>query len=312
MTQIHIKQLVPLSEYTTFKVGGPAREFVAVQSLDELQDTLQYANVHEIPVFVLAGGSNLIVSSKGFDGLVIKIDIVGCQVEGEKMKVGAATVVNQLVDTAITAGLAGLEWAGGLPGTLGGAIRGNAGAFSGEIKDSIESVKSVMIYGSKVITRDNAECKFGYRDSIFKQLKNEVIVEAILTLRSGNKEKLRAEANSHIDYRKQRHPLEYPNSGSIFKNTPVEQVPKKYLQLFQDSIKNDPFPVVPTAKIIALTDIAGLTCGRAQLSTKHTNFIVNLGGATGEDIFELIKLIRHLVYEKFGVELEVEPELIGF
>lgn len=309
---IHIQENVALAPYTTFHVGGPARRFVTVKNLEELQEAIDQANEFGWPIFVLAGGSNLIISSAGFDGLVIHAQLISHGLDGQKLMSGAATSMAALVDASIEAGLAGLEWAGGLPGTIGGAIRGNAGAFAGEIKDVAEHVTSVDTRSGKVITRSNEQCQFSYRDSIFKKNGHEVIVSASLGLKPGDKEELRKIADEHIQYRQDRHPLEHPNAGSIFKNTPVEKIPAEHLPQFQAVVKNDPFPVVPTAKIIADAGLAGLSVGDIQVSTKHTNYMVNLGSGTGEQIVALIREVKSRIKTKFNIELEVEPELVGF
>lgn len=309
---LKIQENIILAPFTTFKIGGPARYFVKVETVEELQEALVTAREKEWPIFVLAGGSNLIISSQGFAGLVIQIVIESHQIDGHKITAGAATMMSTLVDETVAAGLAGLEWAGGLPGTFGGAIRGNAGAFGGEMKDNIESVTTVNHHSGELTNWTNADCQFEYRGSVFKSQPHEVIIEATLALAPGDSHALRETADSRIQYRQEKHPLEYPNSGSIFKNTPVEKVPAEILPHFQDSIKTDPFPVVPTAKIIADAQLSGLQVGQVQVSTKHTNYIVNLGGGTGEEIVELIEKVRAAVREKFGIELEVEPELVGF
>jgi UDP-N-acetylmuramate dehydrogenase len=308
---MNIKQNIPLAPYTTFKLGGQARFFCLVKSIDDLKRSLAYAKEHNQAIFILAGGSNLIVADHGFDGLVIKIEIDGFKFKGTKLISGPSTLMETLVDESIKRGLGGLEWAGGLPGTFGGAIRGNAGAFQGEIKDSIITVKSIDFQG-KVIERQKDECNFEYRDSIFKQNPNEIITEAVLQLKPGDKDDLFATASDHRKYRQDRHPLEYPNAGSIFKNTPVGKVPNDILPQFKDVIKTDPFPIVPTAKIIADAGLSGQRMGDVQISTKHTNYMVNLGGGKASDLVDLIKKVKRVVKEKFDIELEVEPQLVGF
>ena len=312
MADFPLQENVSLSKYTTFKVGGLARYFTECKNVEQVKKVISWANKKTLSIFVLADGSNVIVSQKGFDGMVLRIKIKFVKIEGDILEAGPATSMEELVNQTIDKGLGGIEWAGGLPGSFAGTIRGNAGAFGGEIKDTISEVNSISLVNGKEITRNNTECKFGYRHSIYKELANEVIISAKLKLRAGDKNKLREIADSRIEYRRQRHPLEFPNSGSIFKNTPVENIPPDQLDQWKDNIKTDPFPVVPTAKIIADAGLQGLKIGGAQVSTKHSNYIVNLGEATGEDIYQLINKIKSVVYEKYGVELEVEPELLGF
>lgn len=304
-----IEESIPLAPLTTFKVGGTARFFVSVQSVAELQQALVTARGKKWPVIILAGGSNVIISDSGFNGLVIKLEIGGVEINGQRLTAGAGADMKELVGRSATEGLAGLEWAGGLPGSFGGAIRGNAGAFGGEIKDSIVSVTSVGVTTGQISTRTNTECEFRYRSSIFKEV-SEVIVKAIVQLSKGEPKSLDRIVKDHIRYRMERHPMNYPNAGSVFKNTPIGKIPPEHLPKFKDSIKTDPFPVVPTARIIAEAGLTGLTVGRAQLSTKHSNYIVNLGGATASEIVELIGIIRQTVRDKFGLELELEQQVI--
>lgn len=311
MADWQIEENVPLAPLTTFKIGGPARYFIRVKSVEQLQEALELAKKNSWPIFVLAGGSNLIINDAGFAGLVVAIEINSWHLEGINLTSGASTSMKELVDGSIEAGLAGLEWAGGLPGSFGGAIRGNAGAFGGEIKDIVSSVRSIEMSSDKEIIRDNAACQFAYRDSLFKRV-GEVIIGATVTLRPGNKTELRRLANDHIQYRRDKHPMEYPNAGSIFKNVPLEQVSKQHLPLFADAVKNDPFPIVPTAKIIAVAGLKGLRVGDAQLSEKHSNYMVNLGTASAVDLITLIEKVKTEIRSKYQIQLEVEPELVGF
>lgn len=306
---MQIEEGVLLKDYSTFRVGGPARYFVKVETIEALQAALATAREKSWPIFVLAGGSNIIFPDTGFDGLVMYVAIKGLSIEGTELTAGAAAMMSQLVDASVEHGLKGLEWAGGLPGTFGGAIRGNAGAFRGEIKDVISSVTSVQHHTGAIVTRTNADCRFGYRDSVFKH-SHEVIVGATVQLSSADPAELRAIADSRIAFRQERHPLEYPNVGSIFKNTPVEKVPEHWRAHFQDFIKIDPFEIVPTGKIIQDAGLKGYQIGDAQVSEKHANYIVNLGHATATDIVSLIRHIQATVRRKFGIELETEPEIL--
>lgn len=306
-----IQENVSLAPLTTFKVGGLARFFAVVRSVEELHGVLATARQNSWQILILADGSNLIISDDDFNGLVISIDINSWRLDGTTLTSGASTSMKELVDTSVEAGYSGLEWAGGLPGSFGGAIRGNAGCFGGEIKDSIVEVESVESVTLKKIVRSQDDCKFGYRDSIFK-ISSEVIIGAKLRLEPGDRVELRRIADDHIHYRQTHHPMKYPNSGSIFKNVPLEQVPKVHLPLFKDAIKNDPFPLVPTAKIIAVAGLKGWRVGDAQLSEKHSNYIVNLGQAKAADIVTLIEKIKTEIKSRYQIELEVEPQLVGF
>jgi len=310
ITMIKIEENVALAPMTTFKVGGPAKYFVRVASADDLKEAIKFSKDKNLPIFILGGGSNLIISDRGFNGLVIKIDIKDIKIDDGKITCGAAIPFGLVVNKTMQNSLTGLEWAAGIPGTIGGAVRGNAGAFGGETKDVIQSVKSIDSDSGKTISRDNNECKFGYRDSIFKH-NNEIVVEVELLLKKGDRSKIEKIVQEHVQYRQQKHPIEFPCAGSVFKNIPADSVSDEVRELFKDSIKIDPFPVVPAAKIIAEAGFSGTKIGGAQVSQKHTNYIVNAGNAKADDIIKLINLIKNTVQEKYQITLEIEPQLIG-
>lgn len=301
-----------LSQHTTFKVGGPARYFCIAQTVDELKHALDFAKEKNIDFFILAGGSNLIVSDNGFSGLVIKTEFRNCKIDDDKIIVGSGCMIDKLVDIASEKGLKGLEWAGGLPGTIGGAVRGNAGAFGGEIKDCVLQVKSLSSYQvHQVIDRNNQDCQFGYRTSIFKR-NEEIILEVELQMRRGDPDELKKIADEHRQYRREKHPIEYGCAGSIFKNIPTDQHTYEVVQRFKDVVKTDPFPVIPTAAIIAAAGLKGYTIGGAQVSEKHPNYIINLGNATAQDIIAIVEYEVKAIKEKYSISLEVEPQLLGF
>ncbi|QQG49954.1 MAG: UDP-N-acetylmuramate dehydrogenase [Candidatus Berkelbacteria bacterium] len=307
---LRLEEDVLLKNYCTFKVGGQAKHFVKVETEADLREALQLVAKEHWPLFILAHGSNVIFPDEGWPGLVILIGIKELKIEGQSLRAGAANMMNELVDASISNGLAGLEWAGGLPGTFGGAIRGNAGAFRGEMKDVIASVRSIETTTGREIERKNDGAMFGYRDSIYKR-HSEVIVSAAVELRQGDQAELRATADKWIAFRQDRHPLEFPNVGSIFKNTPIGRVPENWMAHFHDFIKNDPFPIIPTGKIIDDAELKGFKIGQAQVSEKHANYIVNLGGATSKDILGLIDHVKQVVRDKFQIELDVEPEVVS-
>jgi len=208
---------------------------------------------------------------------------------------------------AIEESLSGLEWSGGLPGSIGGAVRGNAGAFGGEMKDSVSKVESVDLTTLEEKIRDNVHCEFGYRTSIFKtQGTPEFIISVTVSLTLGDKKQIKQATLEKIEYRKAKHPLEYPSAGSVFKNVSLSQIPQQLKEQWKEHIKNDPFPVIPAAVIIALAGLSGIRSGDALLSEKHTNFIVNLGNAKATDVKAVIEIIKKTVREKFGIQLEEE------
>ncbi len=302
-----------LKQFSNYQIGGPADYFCAPQTIRELEEALR-AWGDKGKIFILGGGTNLLISDEGFRGLVLKPELRGVLREGNNVRVGAGMLMNDLLAATIEAGLSGLEWAGGLPGTVGGAVRGNAGAFGGETKDRLMDVGSLTtdVGSLQKIMRTNAECRFGYRGSIFKERDGaEIVTEAVFELVPGDPQKIAAAIEEKREYRRTRHPIEHPNIGSIFKNVDLKDVPESVQKQFVAVIKKDPFPVIPTACFLAEAGLKGITYGGAIISPKHPNFIVNMGGAKAEDVKALIALIKKTIHEKFGVVLEEEVIYVG-
>ncbi len=309
-----LQENVPMKDHTTYRIGGNARYFFVAETEEQVLAALQFAKGNHLEVLVLGGGSNLLVADSGFDGMVIKVALGGLRLleDGVTIEAGAGVSMNEVVDFSIQHSLEGIEWAGGLPGTFGGAIRGNAGAFGGEIKDTIFEVRAINT-DNAVIALSNQACAFSYRNSIIKQ-KNWVVLSAKIRLKPGDKAKLQEIADARRAFRKERHPLEYPNSGSVFKNVPLSEFSPSLQQKFRELgvVKKDPFEVVPTAFLSSELGLKGTRSGNAQISNKHPNFLVNLGDAKAEDIVALIELKKGKVKEAYGVLLEVEVQLVGF
>lgn len=310
---------VYLHRHSNYKIGGPAAYFVepktseeTVNAIMEWQGISKNLSKEKRGVFVLGHGTNIVFSDKGFSGLVLKPKMAKLERRGNIVIADAGVAMADLLDFAIRHSLGGLEWAGGLPGTLGGAVRGNAGCFGSEIKETVKKVKSLNVKGKKlkVINRANAQCHFGYRDSIFKH-NGEIILEVALKLEKADKNKIRKIANDHRKYRQERHPLEYPNVGSIFKNVPLKELMKANKLTEKEVreqflVKDDPFPMIPTARLISQCGLKGRQSGGAMISDKHANFIVNVENATARDVKNLIALVKKSVFKKFHVKLEEE------
>lgn len=301
---MEIREHVPLAPYTNYCIGGPARYFAIARTVDEVRAGLKAAQQHQLPLFILAGGTNVLIPDEGLDRFVLKLELGGVRVDGQEVTAGAGTMMSELVDATVEQGLAGLAWAGGLPGTVGGAVRGNAGAFGGEIKDTLSRVSALTPNG-ELKTYSQADCQFGYRESRFKH-NEEIILEATLSLTPGNSEELADEAESRRQYRRDKHPLDHPNAGSTFKNIPVEQISESVLAQFREKVKNDPFPVLPIAVLIAAANLKGFRVGDAAVSEKHSNYIVNLGHATAANVKAVIAHVKATVNAQFGVEPEEE------
>ena len=220
----------------------------------------------------------------------------------------------KLVEIAVRNGLKGIEWVSGVPGTFGGAVRGNAGAFGGELKDVVTSVRFLDENGD-IKTIHNKDCNFSYRDSIFKQNPDYIILSATLDLERGDKEALQKFSQETIEYRRTRHPLEFGSCGSVFKAIDVNDIRlgnfDRYPR-FRELIKNDPYPVIPTACFIDEADLKGYRIGGAMVSTKHPNFLVNYKGARAEDVMMLISFVKQRLINTFGVFSEEEVQYVGF
>ena len=306
---LKIKGEVPLKDHTIFKIGGPARYFFVAQNEKDLKNAILWAKKKKIPFFILGGGSNVLFSDEGFRGLVIKIQNSNLKIQNENSKFkiicGAGLSLSKLVFKSLEIGATGLENLAGIPGTLGGAIWGNAGAFGREIGDVVEEVKVLDVRGLKLEIKKlkKDDCKFGYRDSIFKKRKNWVILEATLKLKKGEKKEIEERIKEILKLRKEKQPLELPCAGSIFKNIPIEKVPKKIQEKFKERIKNG---FLPAGALIEAANLKGYQVGGAKISEKHANFIVNLGNAKASDVLKLIELTKKKVRKKFKIQLKEE------
>ncbi len=307
---IKLEENILLSKFSNYKIGGPARYFTEVENISELKEAVIWAKENHQPIFILGGGTNLLINDQGFNGLIIKINLFGIELEKDRLvKAGAGVSMSELINFSIKNSLSGLEWAGGLPGTLGGAVRGNAGAFAGEIKDIIRSVESFDTETLETIKRDNTECRFGYRMSIFKEKKGrEIILGVVLDLKIGEREKIEQAVQEKIEYRKKYHPLEYPSIGSIFKNVDVKDIPEGLIEKIKAPVKSDPFPVVPVAYIISEAGLKDRREGDALVSPKHPNYIVNVGHATAKNVHDLIDIVKAEVKNKFNITIEEEVQ----
>lgn len=302
---------IPLKKYSNINIGGPSAYFIEFDSLDKLRIILKdwskkYPKMDN--VFVMGEGTNILFDDEGFSGLVLKNKIDYLVKHNDYIEVGGGVSVSALIEFYIQNNYSGLEWAGGLPGTIGGAIRGNAGAFGGETKDVVVEVTSFNFKKLKTITRSNAKCNFSYRNSIYKlkEGEDEIILSTKFKFKKGELNEIKKNTQEKIDYRIAKHPLDYPNVGSIFKNIPAKSAPKEVLTKFEKSIKNDPFPVIPTAKILASLDLKGKRVGGAMVSEKHPNYIINYDNAKGRDVKKLINEIKTEVKLKYNIDLEEE------
>ena len=310
----NIKLNEPLIGYNTFQVGGEAKFFVEAGDKELVQKAIYAAGSDSVPYVILGGGTNVLVSDKGFDGLIIKANHNQFRTYGDNTVFAEAGIpVGALLNKLASLGLSGLEWAAGLPGTLGGAIFGNAGALGGEMADAVMSVE---VFDSRM--RDIKEyskdmCCFGYRRSLFKNEKHLVILGATLKLRNGSQPEIMSKMAESIKLRAHHQPLAFRSAGCTFKNVDLA-VSQAAQQLVENSeefqgFKNTGF--LPAGMLIDKAGLKGLKTGGAMVSEKHGNFILNADGFSAEDIFWLIEIIKNKVLEKYDILLEEEIQYIG-
>jgi UDP-N-acetylmuramate dehydrogenase len=310
---LKIQENIPLAPYSSFKIGGPAKYFIEAQSVAELCEAVQYAADKNLDYFILGGGSNLLISDQGFSGLVIKVKLNGLYLDEQKQLITAEAGVYLagVVNKSAQAGLTGMEWAAGIPGTLGGAVRGNARAFGKNMATVVESVEAFDSNDIKIKNFSNAECEFNYWGSLFKKNKNFIILSVKIKLAVGNKEKIQEEIKKIQDKRISGQPQGVGSAGSFFLNPVVtdEKLRREFEEEKGMKAKDDK---LPAGWIIEKAGMQGKKIGGAMISEKHANFLVNTGSATAEDVIMLSSLVKQQVRDKFGIQLESEVSLLGF
>ena len=277
----------PMNKHTSFKTGGNADIFVKAYSEEEIKSVLKISKKNNIPIFVLGNGTNLLVKDEGYKGIVLQIKLEDIQIDDTLVLVQSgvknAILAKKLLDNSLT----GFEFAAGIPGTIGGAIKMNAGAYGGEFKDIVEEV-TYLDYDGNIHTVTNEECEFSYRHSRFFNEK-AIILSTKLKLEKGNKDEIAKKMNELAAQRKEKQPLEFPNAGSTFKRG------ENYI----------------TARLIDECGLKGYTIGGAEVSEKHAGFIINKNSATSKDILDLIEYVKTKVKEKTGENIKLEIEVIG-
>ena len=279
----------PMKKHTTFRIGGPAEYLILPQTTEEIADVIKLCRQEEIPWYIVGNGSNLLVADEGVRGVVIQllrnfnqIQVEGCQI---RMQAGAqnAAVAKRALDASLT----GFEFAAGIPGTIGGAVVMNAGAYGGEMKDILKEV-TVLYPNGMIRTIPAEELELGYRTSIIAR-KGYVVLEAVIVLKTGDPKEIKAAMDELKEKRVTKQPLEYPSAGSTFKR------PEGYF----------------AGKLIMDAGLRGFSVGGAQISEKHCGFVINKGNATAKDVTELMDETKKIVMEKFGVALEPEVKRLG-
>ena len=292
----NIKFNEPMNKHTSFKVGGVADCYIRINDIQELKQILNFALENKIPFFILGNGSNVLVTDKGVRGIVIQINIKKFEIidnnnleksEDIQIILGAGNKISETAQKLLKENITGFEELAGIPGTIGGAIKMNAGAYKKEIKDILECV-TVIDYNGNVIKLNNQDLKFEYRKSILF-IEKSIVIEAIVNLKKGKSEEIKGKMDEYKKSRIEKQPVEYPSAGSTFKRG------NNYI----------------TAKLIDEAGLKGYTIGGAQVSEKHAGFIINKGNATAKDILELIEYVKKKVYETSKEKICLEIEIIG-
>ena len=284
-----ILEAEPMSRHTTFRIGGPAELFVVPETVDEIAKIIAVCREEAAPYFVLGNGSNLLVSDKGYRGVVVQLYRSFGQItlEGNEIHAQAGALLSGIAAVARDASLTGFEFAGGIPGTLGGAVVMNAGAYGGEMKDVLKEV-TVLTPEGEILTLQADQLQMGYRTSVIKEA-GYIVLEAVISLEKGDQEAIRSRMQELAGMRSSKQPLSYPSAGSTFKR------PEGYF----------------AGKLIMDSGLRGYQVGGAQVSEKHCGFVINTGNATAKDVTTLMSDVQRIVMEKFGVKLEPEVKFLG-
>lgn len=308
-----IKENVSLKNYSTFKIGGRARYLLEVQTKQEIIQAIRAMKKLNLPFFVIGQGSNVLFSDKNFQGVVIKIKNSEIKIYNQNIEVGAGTPLSLLSLRAKEKGLSGLEWAIGIPGTVGGAIWGNASAFGKAMGDLIKWVEVFDASEEKIKKLPRSKCRFQYKNSIFKQKNNLIILASKISLKKEKRETIEKRMKEFLKIRKERQPLNFPSAGCIFKNYKFPKEKKNFfLKKFpqiEEFIKKGE---IPAGYLIEKASCRGKKIGQAVVSEKHANFILNLGKAKAEDIKKLICYIKQKVKKIFDIELEEEIIIFSY
>lgn len=284
-----VKTQEMMKNHTTFRVGGPASWYVIPKDETVLADVLRLCRTEDVPYYVIGNGSNLLVGDHGYDGVIVSMSETWnyCRAEGSRIRAGAGTLLSRIAKTALEASLTGVEFAAGIPGTLGGAVVMNAGAYGSEMSCVLESVRVLTSEGT-VKTLSLEELELGYRKSCIPS-KGYIVLEAVLLLEEGKQPEIKARMEELAKQRREKQPLEYPSAGSTFKR------PAGYY----------------AGKLIQDAGLRGFKVGGAQVSEKHCGFVINKDHATASDVAKLCQEVQRKVKDHFGVDLEMEVKMIG-
>jgi len=299
----HVRANVLMSKYTTFRIGGSVRFLVEVSETEKFVGLLNFLSGEGVEYFVLGGGSNLLWKDEEYDGVVIKILNTKFFVQNTQIIADAGVPLALIVNAATQNSLTGMEWAAGIPGTVGAAVRGNAGAYG---QDTAQDLEKVEVWRSgQVVELKKEDCGFGYRESGFKN-NGDIILRAHFKLAAGDRVEILKKTQGYIAERVGKFP-HFPSAGCFFKNISLDKFPGNKSQLPEKFVK---VGKVGAAWLIETAGLKGYTVGGAKISDEHANFLVNFNGATQADVLTIFEKVKEEVYNKYGVELEPEVEIV--
>jgi len=309
-----LKENEPLWKHVNIRIGGPARWYLEARSSDEVMRAVEAADMDGLRLAVFGGGSNTLPADDGFDGLVIQMANRGWTIEPNGRVSAEAGILSAfLARKTAEAGLTGFEWAVSLPGTVGGAVYGNAGCFGGEMKDVVLSVESFRPNAARTVVRTAGECQFGYRDSVFKR-NGEIVLTVVMGLRPAPAAECLKSLEEALSKRKSEQPLGQLSAGCMFKN--FEYRGEADIEKLKSRLEVPPAFLerkrIPAGWLIEQAGLKGLKIGGAMVSDKHGNFLVNTGRAASSDVVQLVSLVKTRIRNEYGIQLEEEVQLLGF
>jgi len=307
---MNIKENVSLKEYTTFDIGGVAKYFAEVKDVSELREALKFAKDNNLKYFILAGGSNVLFSDDGFDGLVIKIEIKGIEIDGMIARSGSGEILLDFLNRVAEAGLAGGENLAGIPGSVGGAVRGNAGAFGREIKNIVKEVQVFNIESGEIEVFDKEKCEFEYRNSFFKKNSNYIILNVTFEFEKGEIQEIKQKMKETLEKRNKKHIQDIKSAGSFFVNPVVDEKVQKMFE--RDTGQKPREGRVPAGWLLDEVGIFQKRIGGIQAGIEHANYFINLDSGTAEQVMQLSAVAKTRVRDEFGVNLKEEVVMAGF
>jgi len=310
----NVTEREPMSKHTNFRVGGPARLHVVATTPEAIIEAVEAARRMNIPFYVYGGGSNLLVSDEGFEGVIVQAANRGMKIDGETITVDAGAITALVARQSVDAGLTGFEWAIGVPGTIGGAVYGDAGCYGGEMRDVVMSMDAYRLADGKRVTLTKEECAFEYRGSLFKHEPHLIFGCTLKLTKTLDIAASKKKMEDIVALRKEKQPLEASSAGCVFKN--FEFSDEKELDILKRQLEVPPSMIakkqIPVGWLIDQAGMKGKSIGDVEVSSKHGNFFINKGKARAQDILALISLVKMKVRDDLGIELQEEAQYVGF